>query len=105
MKLKVGVYGLGYVGLPLSIAASRTEYSVVGIDTDLEKISKLNSGVSIVEDITDLELTEAFNSGYYKVTSQGIKGEYFDIILIFQRFEKKKKILIFLKINLTPIKI
>ena len=82
MKLKVGVYGLGYVGLPLSIAALRTEYSVVGIDTDLEKISKLNSGVSIIEDITDLELTEAFNSGYYKVTSQGIKEEYFDIILI-----------------------
>ena len=42
MTKKVSVVGLGYVGLPLALLASKKGYSVTGIDLDLAKVSSIN---------------------------------------------------------------
>ncbi len=47
----VGIVGLGYVGLPLATAFAEAGVSVVGVDTDPEKVAALNSGESYIEDV------------------------------------------------------
>jgi len=48
-KIKVGIIGLGYVGLPLAFRFLNKKISVIGIDIDPEKIKKIKRGVSYIE--------------------------------------------------------
>lgn len=47
-QAKVGVIGLGYVGLPLSVAFSESGYSVTGFDNNPTKVATLMKGVSYI---------------------------------------------------------
>jgi UDP-N-acetyl-D-glucosamine dehydrogenase len=49
--VKVGVVGLGYVGLPLAVAFAEGGHDVVGVDTDSRKVDALARGSSYVEDV------------------------------------------------------
>jgi UDP-N-acetyl-D-glucosamine dehydrogenase len=51
--LKVGIVGLGYVGLPLAVGFAEAGHEVTGLDADARKIEALNEGHSYVEDIPD----------------------------------------------------
>lgn len=57
-KIIVGVVGLGYVGLPLSILISKNGYIVYGFDTDINKIKNINLKKSYIDRISnkDVEL-------------------------------------------------
>jgi UDP-N-acetyl-D-glucosamine dehydrogenase len=48
---RVGVIGLGYVGLPLAVEFANAGFSVLGIDTDARKVAALNAGDSYVPDV------------------------------------------------------
>lgn len=48
---KIAVVGLGYVGLPLALLASRKKYQVFGIDKDEDKVKKINNRVSPFKDV------------------------------------------------------
>jgi UDP-N-acetyl-D-glucosamine dehydrogenase len=50
------VIGLGYVGLPLAIAAAESGFLVAGIDTNLEKVALIKSGKSPIEDVSEMEI-------------------------------------------------
>jgi UDP-N-acetyl-D-glucosamine dehydrogenase len=50
--------------LPLAIAANNAGFEVLGIDSDTERISKLSSGKSPIEDISSAEISKALASGY-----------------------------------------
>lgn len=56
MNSKVSVVGQGYVGLPLALAAAHSNFIVVGIDTDNEKVENLRKGISTIEDVSSDEL-------------------------------------------------
>ena len=62
---KVSVIGQGYVGLPLALAASDANFFVYGIDIDSEKISKLRSGKSPIEDVDNQDLEKVLKEGRY----------------------------------------
>ena len=62
MKQRMAVVGLGYVGLPLAVAAANSNFLVSGIDADEVKILGINSGASPIEDIADLDLKKLVNS-------------------------------------------
>ena len=47
-KVKIGVIGLGYVGLPLAIKFSLAGINTIGFDTDKSKVKKLNNGKSYI---------------------------------------------------------
>ncbi|MEM7538396.1 MAG: nucleotide sugar dehydrogenase [Chloroflexota bacterium] len=47
----IAVIGLGYVGLPLSVAFAKAGYEVTGIDVDPTKVDSINEGESYIEDI------------------------------------------------------
>ena len=56
---KIGVIGLGYVGLPLAIEFANAGYKVVGIDIDQEKVNSINSGKNYIRDVEDDILKDA----------------------------------------------
>ncbi|PEI95134.1 UDP-N-acetyl-D-glucosamine dehydrogenase [Bacillus pseudomycoides] len=60
---KVGVIGLGYVGLPLAVELSKAGYNVYGIDLDNKKVDKLLNNNSYIIDISNEEI-EFINKSY-----------------------------------------
>ena len=58
-----GIIGLGYVGLPLAMTASRAGLDVIGFDVAADRVAALNAGRSHVEDVSDEELAAALAAG------------------------------------------
>lgn len=81
-KQKIGVIGLGYVGLPLALLFAETGFYVCGIDIDHEKIASLNKGISYVVDIEDQYLQQLIIEGNFEVSSNYNKIKDFDTIII-----------------------
>jgi len=69
-RASVAIFGCGYVGLPLTVAAVDAGFSVVGFDVDATKISRLRTGHSTVDDVDDERLTAAVNSGCLRFVSK-----------------------------------
>ena len=80
--MKVSILGQGYVGLPLAIAASNAGHHVVGIDSQIELVKKLNSGLSPIMDTSDVELARALESTNYSATSNFEVIKESEIIII-----------------------
>jgi UDP-N-acetyl-D-glucosamine dehydrogenase len=57
--MRIGVVGLGYVGLPLAVAFAEAGHEVVGVDVDSRVVDGLRQGRSHVEDISDEALRRA----------------------------------------------
>ncbi|MEO0074535.1 MAG: nucleotide sugar dehydrogenase [candidate division WOR-3 bacterium] len=53
---KVGIIGMGYVGLPLGVEIAKAGYLVFGVDTDEMKVKWINQGKSFIEDVSSEEL-------------------------------------------------
>lgn len=62
LKAKVGVIGLGYVGMPLAIELSKKGYQVYGIDINVEKISRLKNMDFYISGVNKEDLHEVINS-------------------------------------------
>jgi UDP-N-acetyl-D-glucosamine dehydrogenase len=56
--MKIGIVGLGYVGLPLAVAFAEAGEEVVGLDAEARKVEALSEGRSYIEDIPDQALAE-----------------------------------------------
>ena len=69
MIQKIAVIGQGYVGLPLALIAAESGLKVIGIDTDTTKVSRINRGISDIEDITSEKLKLNLSSGNYTATN------------------------------------
>ena len=68
---RVGVVGLGYVGLPLALSMHNAGYEVVGIDVDEATVERLQAGESTVNDVSDAEVTDAVAEGLRFTTDYG----------------------------------
>jgi UDP-N-acetyl-D-glucosamine dehydrogenase len=64
MPADVLVIGLGYVGLPLALEATRAGYRVTGFDTRAQIARSLNEGRSHVDDLGDDEVAEMLRGGF-----------------------------------------
>lgn len=78
----VGVIGLGYVGLPLAVAAAKAGYSVVGFDVDDAKVAQLADGVSYIESVAAADLRAEGDTGRLSATSDFNRLAVCDIIVI-----------------------
>src|ERR1700750_1349736 len=61
---KIGVIGLGYVGLPLSLLFSDAGFQVTGFDIDARKVSELQAGRSYIYRIPGTEIQRAKEQGF-----------------------------------------
>ena len=66
---RVGVVGLGYVGLPLAVEFAKAGFHVTGIDINEEKTRRVNAGDSYVGDISSATLEPLVKSGKLKATA------------------------------------
>ena len=66
---KVGVIGLGYVGLPLAIEFAKSGFDVIGIDIDVSKINLINDGKNYIKDIDNNTFKEVIESKKFCATS------------------------------------
>src|SRR3989304_645418 len=66
---RVGVIGLGYVGLPLAVAFGKAGFSVLGVEVDRERVARLKAGESPVEDVGSDELATLVASGRLSMTT------------------------------------
>src|ERR1041384_383893 len=68
-QARVGVIGLGYVGLPLAVEFARAGFDVTGFDIDQAKNHRINVGSSHIPDVPDHELAEVVSKGKLRATS------------------------------------
>src|SRR5579863_5360944 len=68
-KARVGVVGLGYVGLPLAVEYAKAGFEVTGIDLNEQKTQQVNAGVSYIGDISTEELAPLVKSGKLRATT------------------------------------
>jgi UDP-N-acetyl-D-glucosamine dehydrogenase len=66
---KIGVVGLGYVGLPLAVEFAKAGFSVTGIEISQERVDRLNRGDNYISDVDDSELNSLVESGVLTATS------------------------------------
>jgi len=64
-EAKIGVVGMGYVGLPLSLLFSGEGFAVTGFDIDAKKVDILNGGKSYIVRISETEILAAAKNGFF----------------------------------------
>ena len=79
---KVGVVGLGYVGLPLAMEMAHTGFQVTGIDLVKEKVDSVNSGTSYVLDVASEALRSAVSANRMRATQSLAAVEALDTLNI-----------------------
>ena len=78
---KIGIVGLGYVGLPLTLLFNEQKFSVTGLDIDPEKVSALNSGRSYIHRIPATEIATALTRNF-RASNDYREVANLDIIII-----------------------
>lgn len=81
-KAKVGIIGLGYVGLPLAVEYAEEGFSVIGLDILKEKVAMVNAAKSYIDDIPDSRLTALVKSGKLLATTDPAQIKKMDTVSI-----------------------
>ncbi len=81
-QAKVGVIGLGYVGLPLAVEFAKKGYPTVGIDLDQKRVRQINAGKSYIPDISSEEVSRLVDSGCLKATHHFSVLSQLDAVII-----------------------
>jgi len=68
-RARVGIFGLGYVGLPLAVEFARAGFPVTGIDVRKQKARRVNADNSYVGDISSATLGPLVDAGKLRATS------------------------------------
>lgn len=79
-KARIGIIGLGYVGLPLAVEFAKAGFEVTGFDVDASKISEINAGRSYIPDVPAAEMTAAVKAGKLRATTDMSKLGKMDVI-------------------------
>lgn len=78
----IGIIGLGYVGLPLAVEFAKVGFNVTGFDTDGEKVSEINKGVSYILDVPSADVKQLVSSKKLSATSDRSLLNKMDAIII-----------------------
>ena len=80
-QARIGIVGMGYVGLPLALLFSEERFRVTGFDIDSTKIDTLNRGGSYIVRISEAEIQQARNAGF-SATSDYAQIAQMDVVII-----------------------
>lgn len=81
-KARIGIIGMGYVGLPLVREFARAGFEVVGFDVDRNKVRQLNAGRSYIKHIPSALIKELVSSRQFSATTDMAKLARVNAILI-----------------------
>jgi len=81
-KAKVGIIGLGYVGLPLAILFAESGFKVFGIDIDKDRVKRAKRGQSYILDVASRQLKEVISKKRLQVTDDFSAIKKLDAIII-----------------------
>ena len=81
-EARIGVIGLGYVGLPLAVEFAKIGFDVTGFDIDANKIDAIEKGESYIEDVPNADLNEVKAAGRLHATADFGELTRLDIINI-----------------------
>jgi UDP-N-acetyl-D-glucosamine dehydrogenase len=79
---KLGVVGLGYVGLPLALEMANAGFEVTGIDLVRERVDSVNSGISYIPDVSGETLISAVSVNKLRATQSLSAAEKVDTLNI-----------------------
>lgn len=68
-EIRIGVIGLGYVGLPLAVEKALAGYDVTGFDVQQEKVNKVNQGINYIGDVVAGDLQKLAKERKLKATT------------------------------------
>ncbi len=67
--IRVGVVGLGYVGLPLAVEKAKAGFETIGFDVQSSKVDMVNAGHNYIGDVVDSDLAELVKEGKLHATT------------------------------------
>jgi len=79
---KVGVVGLGYVGLPFAVEKGKVGFKVLGFDRSAHRVGLVNKGENFIGDVKDEELKELVATGFLEATTDMDRLADMDTIVI-----------------------
>src|SRR5687767_6534413 len=79
---RIGIIGLGYVGLPLVLRFGEERFSIIGFDIDPAKVSKLNAGESYIRHIPSDRLQALLQNKQFEATNDFGRLSEADCIII-----------------------
>ena len=68
-QARIGVIGLGYVGLPLAVEFAEAGFDVTGFDVDESKVVEINAGRSYILDVKSEDVAASVNAGRLRATT------------------------------------
>jgi UDP-N-acetyl-D-glucosamine dehydrogenase len=78
----IGIVGLGYVGIPLALAACKAGFPVLGFDIDARRVDQLNRGESFIKHISTQAIADAVVSGKFAASADFDRLREADAIII-----------------------
>lgn len=81
-KARIGIIGLGYVGLPLAIEIAAKGFGIIGIDIDKDRVKNINDGVSFISDVESSTLKKYVSQKLIRATTDQHQLARCDVILI-----------------------
>src|SRR3990172_849462 len=79
---KIGIVGLGYVGLPLAVEFAGKGFYTLGIDIDRRKIENINRGVNYIQDVDDKKFEQLTKEGMLEGTTMYGRSGEMDVLYI-----------------------
>jgi UDP-N-acetyl-D-glucosamine dehydrogenase len=80
-EARIGIIGMGYVGLPLALLYSEERFAITGFDVDIRKVETLNQGGSYIVRILPAEIQSARKHGF-QATSDYSRIQQMDVVII-----------------------
>ncbi|MFM2082874.1 MAG: hypothetical protein RL380_1565, partial [Verrucomicrobiota bacterium] len=80
--MKIGIIGLGYVGLPLCLQFARNGAQVVGLDIDAKKVDAIQAGRSYIEHISAAAIQELTRAGKLTASTDFSEVKSLDAVII-----------------------
>jgi UDP-N-acetyl-D-glucosamine dehydrogenase len=79
-QARIGIIGLGYVGLPLAVEFAKAGFEVTGFDVDVTKVDSINHGHSYIGDVSSEDVSCTVKAGKLKATDDMSKLHDMDAI-------------------------
>lgn len=81
-SVKIGVIGLGYVGLPMAVTAAKKGFEVLGFEVSQYAIEHVNAGDNYIGDVQDQDLKDVVSAGKLSATADYSRMKEVNVVLI-----------------------